>query len=172
MKHTTTFLLVLLVVVIGASCSRAPADRQILVASKPGEATVTLDDAELGTTPMQLTVAGGETTTVTVSKEGFESQQVALSADTGPNLVVELTALPTPTALPAAAGPRYTTMRQIKIAYREGDISRSQYDEYKREINRRRKVELDQAKADLRAGHLTEGRYKKKVRVIKAKYEG
>jgi hypothetical protein len=153
----------------GGEKEEGPAEHQVLIASNPGEARVMMDGAELGTTPLELTVTEGAV--VSVEKEGFEPEELVFGADVGPNVVVQLMAIPTPTSVPYT-GPRYTTMRQIKIAYREGDISRVQYDEYKRQINQRRAVELEQAKADLRAGRLTEGKYKKKVRAIKAKYEG
>jgi hypothetical protein len=172
---------IVVVVIAVCGCVKAPREADILIASKPGDATVTLDGAELGTTPLKLKVRGE--TVLDVELEGYETQQVAISPGSDPNVIVELeeivpvvevveSAETTTVQRSQPSGPRYTTMRQIKYAYREGDISRVQYDEYKRAINRRRQVELDQAKADYRAGKLTEGKYKKRVRAIKDKYEG
>jgi hypothetical protein len=141
------------------------AEREILIASNPGQATVRLAGADLGLTPVTVKVAGE--TTFTVEKRGYVAQEVLITRRSGPNVVVELVKEPE-----TSSSSGYTTMRQIKTAYRDGTISRADYDHYKGLINRRRAVDLEKAKRDFRAGRMTEGQYKQRVRAIKDRYEG
>jgi hypothetical protein len=159
---------VVLMIILGLTfvgCG-GPRQRQVLVASTPVGAVVKIQGAEVGHTPVSLTFEGD--TSITIEQNGYEPQEALINAKTGPNLVVNLVRIEVPEAQEVG----YTTMSQIKTAYNDGTISRQQYDQYKAQIRARRAVELEGAKRDLRNGRVTEGKYKARVRAIKAKYEG
>jgi len=77
-------------------------------------------------------------------------------------------AAPEPPPKPAG----YTTMRQIKDAYRAGKITKADYNYWQGIIRQKRQAEFDQVKKDLRDGKITEAQYEERIRAIKAKYEG
>ena len=78
-----------------------PADKEnkpelatVTVASTPGEATVSLDGAELGKTPYELKIRAE--TVIEVSHAGHLTKQVAVRPDGPPNVVVKLAAAAVP----------------------------------------------------------------------------
>ena len=76
------------------------ADKEVLVASQPSEATVVLKGAKVGVTPMKLLVRGD--TNIILEKEGYVQQALMITPNSEPNLVVTL--VPLDTAEPAENG--------------------------------------------------------------------
>ncbi len=75
-----------------AMTTPAPAaDKEVLVASQPSEATVVLKGAKVGVTPMKLLVRGD--TNIILEKEGYVQQALMITPNSEPNLVVTLVPL-------------------------------------------------------------------------------
>ena len=113
----------------------------------------------------------------TAAKEGASTAPPAANpTEPAPAATLPAETQPAPAATPAApATPKkteYSNMRQIKEAYREGSITRSEYDHWQGIIRKNREAEYDATKKDLREGKITETQYKEKIRAIRAKYEG
>ncbi len=80
------YILLLIAAVIMIGCDTQP--KEILIASKPGQALVRLDQAELGVTPLTIKII--KDTEIVVSKPGYKPQTIVLSLADDPNQVVTL----------------------------------------------------------------------------------
>ncbi len=63
----------------------APNDGTLRLSSEPTGATVTIDDEYRGQTPLEVTMAPGQHYEVSLSKQGFETQTLELTVDSGEN---------------------------------------------------------------------------------------
>jgi hypothetical protein len=66
----------------------------------------------------------------------------------------------------------FSTMAELKAAYRRGQITRSEYAGHQAEIRRKRAAEYAQLKNDYQQGKTTKNEYKRKVNLVRQKYEG
>ncbi len=78
-------------VAVAVTASAPTADKEVLVASQPSEATVILKGAKVGVTPMKLLVRGD--TNIILKKEGYVQQALMITPKSEPNLVVTLVPL-------------------------------------------------------------------------------
>lgn len=62
--------------------------KEVMIASKPGEATIVIGASVVGETPMKLLISGN--TNIVLKKEGYVRQAIMVNQKTGPNLVVSL----------------------------------------------------------------------------------
>ncbi len=86
--------------------SAAPAMHQVLVSVLPVDATITRDGADLGSSPVALSLADGASATLAVSRKGYKPQTVAVDTRQ-PKVVVKLDVLPGAWPPPGAgAGPK------------------------------------------------------------------
>ena len=80
-----------------AATPAARPDRQVLIASRPAQATVWFEDAQVGQTPMKMLIRGN--TNVVLEKAGYLRQAVLIPAEGNPSMIVDLVpAGPAPTA--------------------------------------------------------------------------
>ncbi len=76
---------------VAMTASAPAADKEVLIASQPSEATVVLKGAKVGATPMKLLVRGD--TNIILEKEGYVQQALMITPNSEPNLVVTLVPL-------------------------------------------------------------------------------
>ncbi len=79
-----------------------------------------------------------------------------------------------PSSQPSLSLPKqsYSNMNQLKIALREGKITKLQYREHQTEIRQKRAAEYERLKADYRKGAITKIEYERSVDEVRRKYEG
>lgn len=80
------FLLIVVSAFITLGCDDEP--KEILIASKPGQAIVKIDQAEVGVTPVKITII--KETTIDVVKPDYKTYTTVLSPSDDPNLIVTL----------------------------------------------------------------------------------
>lgn len=89
MKYKMYFLIIsILSSFFLTACDQEP--KEIMIASKPTGATVYMEDAEIGVTPMVITVS--KETKIDLKKQGFAPYSVLLSPASEPNHIVSLEA--------------------------------------------------------------------------------
>ncbi len=177
------FLILLLPLTLALSgCdSSSPAD--ILIASKPSDAVILMDDVEIGETPMQVTVI--EEMQIEIRKPGFVSYKATLSPKDAPNLLVKLTpatenpeqaasknASPPNTAAKPATQSSPVTIARLKQWYKAGRISKADYKQRVHQLKTKRDMELRALKERYRRGEINKSQYSQLVRRIEYKYEG
>ena len=77
------------VVLTAPSASVAAVTHQVLVSVVPADATITRDGQPLGTSPVALALADGETANLVVTRKGFQQKPVAVDASV-PKVIVKL----------------------------------------------------------------------------------
>jgi eukaryotic-like serine/threonine-protein kinase len=90
------------VAVAPSTTASAAATTEVLLSTRPADATVTRDDQDLGSSPVALHLGGGESVSVTVSRKGYKTKTVTVDASE-PKLTVTLE--PSFAGGPAAAKP-------------------------------------------------------------------
>ncbi|MDD5308389.1 MAG: PEGA domain-containing protein [Deltaproteobacteria bacterium] len=170
---------------------------QVVVASKPEGASVLLQGAKVGVTPVTLQVK--EDTNLVLELDGFVRQALLVTPDGRPNHVVQLIPAPALQCCPcqgdanegkaeprksasaaalepprpkAAGGGGIRTMREAKEAYRAGRVDRYEYGRVTDGIREKLRAEIDELKRAYRAGEMSKADYERKARAVKLKYEG
>ena len=155
----------------------------IMVASSPAGATVLMQDAKIGKTPMTISVR--QTTPVKLQLEGYEPQQLFVDPQGQMNLIVTLTPKPKPAVEPststssakpttaqASTSQTHYTFTSLKKLYRAGELDKIEYNQQVTRLKHAQKAELNDLKAKYRRGELDKLDYEQQVRKIKFKYNG
>ena len=153
------------VVLLLIGCGSSPTD--VLVASKPSDAIIFLDDVEIDLTPMKITVS--KEVSIEIRKKHFISYQATLSAENAPNLLVKLE--------PDGKDENITkdnsvTMSQLKNMYNTGKISKFDYEQKAREIRSKLDMDLRAVKSKYSRGELSRSKYNQLVKQIKHRHLG
>jgi rare lipoprotein A (peptidoglycan hydrolase) len=149
--------------------------KKILIASKPSEATVRLNQENLGVTPLEVIMV--KDSALEVSKPGYQSYVNILSYADEPNLIVTLeknqsaskTTRPRPTV--ARKKPRLN-ISDVKQMYRQGRINKLKYSARVRELEYQMKSDLLDLKMLYKRGGINKYDYGRRVNEIKYRYKG
>jgi len=159
------FAFVVSVVLLLIGCGSSSTD--VLVASKPSDAIILLDDVEIGLTPMKITVT--KKVSIEIRKDKFTSYQATLSAESAPNLLVALEPVE---KVEDITQDDSVTIAQLKYMYNTGKISKTNFDTRVRQVRSRMDMDLRAAKARYIQGELSKSKYNQLVKQIKHKYLG
>jgi len=170
-------ILIFLAFVPLAACSNeSVADKEakpatIKVASIPSGATVLMQGAKIGTTPMEVTVR--QTTPVELELKGYKNGRLFVDPAGKMNLIANLEALPAPApkATPSRSGAP-TTIRKLKEQYRAGDIDKIEYRRLVTKLKNRMKTELTRLKQAYKRGDIDKVEYQRRAQKIKYRYKG
>ncbi len=147
--------------------------KEILIASKPSNANVRLNQVEMGTTPIKVIVQ--KNTILEVSKSGYQTASSIVSSLNEPNLIVTLEkSLSSEKKRPIAKSvkkPRLTIAR-VKQMYREGRINKFDYSAKVRNLKHRMETDLIDLKMLYKRGGINKYDYKLRVKQIKFRYTG
>ena len=149
--------------------------KQILVASKPSEATVRLNQKDLGVTPLKVIVV--KDSAIEVSKPGYQSYVNILSYADEPNLIVTLeknqsTTKATRLRPTAARTKPRLTIYAVKQMYRQGRINKLNYSARVRKLEYQMKSDLLDLKMLYKRGGINKYDYGRRVNEIKYRYKG
>ena len=178
----------------------AASKSEILLASVPKGATVSMEGAELGKTPFRLQVRN--TLKILVSHEGYKSRELTVSNSSEPNMVVRLEKSPDaeeaateaaaepekkteekpavePQVKKSAPAPKSTAKRttkdsvsSVKQAYKSGAIDRDTYNQKIRQLKVKRSEKLGRLKERYKKGEIDRGEYDRLKRIIDNEYKG
>jgi hypothetical protein len=154
---------------------QAEQPKEILIASKPSNANVRLNQKEMGTTPIKIIVQ--KNTILEVSKSGYQTSSSIVSSLNEPNLIVTLEkSLSSEKERPVAKAksvkkPRLTIAR-VKQLYREGRINKFDYSAKIRNLKHRMDTDLIDLKMRYKRGSINKYDYKLRVKQIKFRYTG
>jgi len=178
----------------------AASKSEILLASVPKGATVSMEGAELGKTPFRLQVRNS--LKIMVSHDGYKSREVTVSNSSEPNMVVRLEKSPDAeeAATEAAAEPEKKTeekpavepqvkkfapapkraakkstkdsVSSVKQAYKSGAIDRDTYNQKIRQLKAIHKGKLLKLKERYTKGEIDRGEYDRLKRIIDNEYKG
>jgi uncharacterized membrane protein len=160
-----SFAFVVSVALLLIGCGSSSTD--VLIASKPSNAIILLDDVEIGLTPMKITVT--KEVNVEIRKKKFISYKATLSADNAPNLLVKLE----PDGKDEAINQNNpVTVSQLRNMYNTGKISQSDYNQRVRQVKSRMDMDLRAVKTRYSRGELSKSKYNQLVKQIKHRYLG
>lgn len=152
--------------------------KEILIASKPSEATVRLNQAKIGLTPLKVVVQ--KDATIEVSKPGYQSYVNILSSTDEPNLIVTLEKSQSVARPARPAKPRLNinktrsrlTITELKHRYRQGRINKLDYSAQVRKLKHQLKYDLADLKMHYKRGGIDKYEYQRRAKQIKYRYEG
>ncbi|MEE9356691.1 MAG: PEGA domain-containing protein [Methylococcaceae bacterium] len=142
------------------------ATKEVLVVSKPCDANVRLNQKDLGTTPLKVTVQ--KDSAIEISKPGYRSYVNILSPGDQPHLIVTLNKEP---ARAKAATPRLSITR-VKQLYQQGRINKLDYSAKIRQLEHQLETDLIDLKMLYKRGGINSYDYERRVREIKHRYRG
>ena len=152
--------------------------KEILIASKPSEATVRLNQVNMGITPLKVTVQ--KDSAIEVSKSGYQSYVNILSSADEPNLIVTLeknqsaakSARPRHRSSNIAKARPRLNITQLKHMYRQGKINKLDYSAEVRKLEHQMESDLIDLKMLYKRGGINKYDYGSRVREIKYRYQG
>jgi len=152
--------------------------KEILIASKPSEATVRLNQADIGITPLKVVVQ--KDAAIEVSKPGYQSYVNIISSTDEPNLIVTLEknqsasrpARPAKPRLSIAKARTRLTITELKHMYKQGRINKLDYSAQVRKLKHQLKYDLADLKMRYKRGGIDKYEYQRRAKQIKYRYEG
>ena len=147
--------------------------KEILIASKPSNANVRLNQVDMGTTPLKIIVQ--KNSILEVSKPGYQSDSRIVSSVDESNMIVTLeksgSVKKKQPVAKASVKPRMT-IRSVKQMYKQGRINKLEYSEKVRNLKHRMQTELVDLKMLYRRGGINKYEYKLRAKQIKYRYTG
>lgn len=147
--------------------------REILIASKPSNASVRLNQVDMGTTPLKIIVQ--KNAILEVSKPGYQSDSRIVSSLDETNMIVTLeksgSVKKKRSVAKASVKPRMT-IRRVKQMYKQGRINKLEYSEKVRNLKHRMQTELVDLKMLYKRGGINKYDYKLRAKQIKYRYTG
>ena len=146
--------------------------KEILIASKPSNANVRLNQVDMGTTPLKIIVQ--KNSILEVSKSGFQSSSRIVSSLDESNLIVTLDKNGSiKKRRPVAkSAPPMLTIARVKQMYRQGKINKLDYSAKIRNLKHRMETELIDLKMLYKRGGINKYDYKLRAKQIKYRYTG